>query len=278
MEKLPTTKIRIILLGLALLLPTIGGCELLGEACNSNSDCGALETCIEGSCDMRALTGEACDDDDDCWPGDVCTEGSCSYANNYPAQPNQPNAPSDDPSCNITELPSQAQLQLAEYGQVCTQWCWAATTTMVANYYGIQMFGCELVSAYTGQQCCNYQACGLQVCNQPASTQGMTAAMHWMGMQAQFANGALSETQLMRELALGRPVIVGYQNSFSGHVVVVTGYRSGPQTTFHVVDPYFGVFDNITYQSLRNGYQAGQYQWGVTWHGMSANGKGCPGW
>lgn len=262
---------------IALIAGALVGCD---ETCADNVDCLYYETCVDGFCGERSLSGEACDDDDDCYYGYACSAGICSLSGWTPNQPNpnqpNPNQPEPPPEqgCDGVLPAGGVQLNVAEFGQECTQWCWAATITMAGNYFGQQFYGCELVSAYTGQACCNYQACGYAACNQPAQPQGMSASLQWLGIQSQLSYQPLTASEMERELALGRPVIVGYQNSFSGHVVLVTGVSA--DGLFHVVDPYYGVFD-VTYEQLRWGYQGGGTQWAMTWHGLSANGIGCPG-
>lgn len=79
---------------------------------------------------------------------------------------------------------------------------------------------------------------------------------------------ALTEKEIQIEISNGRPVIVAYKGSFSGHVVLIMAFApaaNGNPNLYRVVDPYFGVFD-VPYNQVRYGYQNGSFTWfGTFW-------------
>jgi len=60
------------------------------------------------------------------------------------------------------------------------------------------------------------------------------------GIASSLKLGPLSLRQIKEEISLGRPVVISYSGSFSGHVVVVFGYDA--LGNIHVHDPYYGTF------------------------------------
>lgn len=224
-----------------------------------------------------------------------CGDGAC---NNYESQytcprdcGSAPGKPGPGPGPNpgggycgdrLSPDPGGVMLPVTPLAQYCQQWCWAATITMVANYYGIAAGECQLASYKAGFSqpvCCNYAACGYQPCNQPAPQPQMEYILgQTLGIHGSALDSGISETAVRTELSNGRPIIVGYLNSFAGHVVVVSGY--GPsaygKATYHVIDPYNGIFD-VTYDQLAYGYMAGGvgWRWGYTLMHLSPRGDGC---
>lgn len=229
-----------------------------------------------------------------CGPGPdrgSCGDGRCDYAegeSNYSCPSDcPPNGPGPGPGGGYCgdHLPVDeggVQLDVGPQPQQCQEWCWAATTTMVANYYGVAASQCGLASIKAGFQypaCCDYAACSYQACDQPAPPNQIDAVLgQVLGIHGYENDGAITQQQLALEISNGRPVIVGYLNSFAGHVVLVTGFR--PQSyggfLFHVVDPYYGIFD-VGYDQLRYGYMGAgaSWSWAFTWMHLSPRADGC---
>jgi hypothetical protein len=165
------------------------------------------------------------------------------------------------------------QLPVPEYFQQCSEWCWAASITMVAEYFGRPVQECELASAKTGFACCNYAACGFDACNQAAQPGEIDVVLSRLGVHGTFRQGALDEQSLANELDHGRPVIVGYVAPFAGHVAVISGYRvEAGGRVFHVVDPWpqFGAFD-APWVTIAQGPNM---PWSFTWSGLNT-GSAC---
>ncbi len=172
-------------------------------------------------------------------------------------------------------------LPVRPIGQQCQEWCWAATTTMVGTYYGVNVSECGLASSkagFSGPVCCQYAACAYPACDQAAQPDQIDVVLgQLLGIHGIETNGAIGEQDLGLELSNGRPVIVGYLNSFAGHVVLVSGFGPGPGgNAYHVIDPYYGVFD-VSYGQLAYGYMGGgmQWTWAFTWSHLSPDPNGC---
>lgn len=217
-------------------------------------------------------------------PGGHCGDGACGSGENGT------NCPEDCATSNgycgdhLPISPSRVYLPVPPLAQQCQEWCWAATITMAAQYYGVAVDECTLASIKAGFQypaCCDYAACSYSACDQPAPQPqmeymlGTVLRIHGYALDA-----SISESQIKTEISNGRPIIVGYLNSFAGHVVMVTGYQpslvSGGGAQFHVVDPYYGIFD-VTYDQLAYGYMGGGYpwRWGYTIMHLSPRTDGC---
>lgn len=115
-------------------------------------------------------------------------------------------------------------------------WCWAATIKMVSDYYGHNVEQCEILSYWYGVQCCIYPS----ACNTTGSSQQIINTLAANRISSQWTSTPLSYSQVRQEIDSGRPLILGYRNSFSGHVVVLYGYTSNGEVMIY--DPYFGPF------------------------------------
>lgn len=230
------------------------------------ANCGSLPApyCGDGYCD-RHESPYSCPRD-------------CGYTGN--------SGPGNDPDAGYCgdRLPiASGGITLSVPGmfQQCPEWCWAATITMVANYYGVTIAECGLASSKAGFSqpvCCRYGACAYQACDQPAPPRQMNFILgNLVGIHGYQADDKIAATRLMTELSNGRPVIVGYLNSFAGHVVLVRGFtgdRSSPE--FDVIDPYYGEF-LVTYDQLAYGYAGAgaSWRWAFTWMHLSPSTDGC---
>jgi hypothetical protein len=166
------------------------------------------------------------------------------------------------------------QLGMNHYYQVQSQWCWAATITMTANYYGIPVVGCQLASLRAGapfdSYCCDQYYASQPPCNQPAQPYEMVQVMNFVGLSNQLV-GVVSELQLSNEVHAGRPVILGFNNSFAGHVVTVDGLEVTQYgTDFWVYDSAYDSYQIVSYDDLLY-YRssAGTLQWSMTFIGLS---------
>ncbi|MBI5655121.1 C39 family peptidase [Candidatus Uhrbacteria bacterium] len=235
-----------------------------------------------------------CDTDNDCCrkpnPAYFCNSGMCTYnpyvANDYAVynyrvqQCNNPNGSGDNPGgsggggsqceSDLPANPDGVQLPVPEMPQQCQAWCWAASISMVASYYGKYVQECELAgykSGY-GYSCCSMAACA-SGCNQTATPQEIATIFTQMGFYGKFLSRALTEHELQVELSSGRPVYVMFQGSFSGHAVIITGFMGG---YYHVVDPWYGP-QNIPYNSVLWGPN-GEH-WTYTISRLSPYSDGC---
>lgn len=160
---------------------------------------------------------------------------SCSHESNSPCSPT-------DPSCGGTTTPAPAGsrvLPIVAIPQQTQLWCWAATSEMIFRYYGVPVTQCQLVSIYLNRQCCVADPfCVVSSGTMETIQNGLSQVG---GIRSTHV-GPLSFAQLAAEISAGRPVMIGYRNSFSGHVVLVTGYNTA-NNFVHILDPFFGTFD-----------------------------------
>lgn len=226
-------------------------------------------------------------------PG-TCGDGRCNYAageSNYSCPADCPPGPGGGPDggagpggwCgdHLAIDPGGVQLPVTFMPQQCESWCWAASSTMIASYYGNGATECQLASVKAGFQyaaCCNYAACSYPACDQGAYPREEDAILgQVLGIHGLAIDASLSESQAQTELSNGRPFIVWYSGSFSGHLVVVSGFAPyGGQYLYHVDDPYYGVFD-VPYGQLVYGYHGGgqNWLWNKTWYHLSPRTDGC---
>ena len=146
-----------------------------------------------------------------------------------------------DPSCGgvpPSSLPQARTLTVPYIGQRTPVWCWAATSTMVLQYYGVQVDQCQIVTTYLQRDCCFFGV-GDQFCGVTASLSTMQAAMQYGGVRSTYVPSPLTFDQIVNEIGAGRPIIMAYRGSFSGHVVVLVGYNRANQTLV-IYDPFYG--------------------------------------
>ncbi|MEW8342150.1 MAG: C39 family peptidase [Candidatus Thiodiazotropha taylori] len=176
-------------------------------------------------------------------------------------------------SCNINpnyssvetpspSIPNEVALSVPFDFQENQNWCWAATIKMVSDYYGHYIEQCTILSYWLGQQCCLYP----YICDVTGSTGQIISTLNANNLHSQWMGSALTLGQLKTELSEGRPVIAGYRNSFSGHVVVIYGYTSRNEVLIY--DPYFGAFQIPYGSSFQYGSGYSTMYWSETFYGI----------
>jgi len=139
--------------------------------------------------------------------------------------------------------------------QETNNWCWAATTQMLAQHLGITVTQCSLSNQDLGRtDCCNPQTTGTTCpkrneCNEPG-----WLMLDYVGMKFSESNTALSWADLKNQIfctkkpmgyAYGTPGVVG-------HVLVIKGYITLGGTNYLVLNdpwaPCAGQERTITYQ------------------------------
>lgn len=189
--------------------------------------------------------------------------------------PDPAHATQSELTCSSSETSSEmapmAMLPIQPIAQTCQNWCWTAVITMVSNYYGRSIAQCQPPSIKTGLNCCNWAACSYEACNRTAQIAEMATIFTSFGISGQVMSGAINQQTLLRELSSGRPVIIALYGSFSGHVVLVTGFSSadpyGHNIVYRVYDPYYGT-TVVAYPNLLNSYNGGSMYWGATLLGL----------
>ena len=170
--------------------------------------------------------------------------------------------------------------------QECNELCWAAAIKMVGDYFGRYFQECEYASykfaLQSGMQynCCyGPSACYDAYCNQPAQTYEMVAVLDsGIGLYGDFiqTGAGLPEQVIQAELDNDRPIIIGFQGPFNGHVAVLVGYTPGFPTTYTVYDPWptFGIV-TVTYEQLLQGPNWST-PWVMSFYHLSTTGGTCP--
>jgi hypothetical protein len=109
-------------------------------------------------------------------------------------------------------------------GQEQSNWCWAATTQMIAAYFGVSRTQCTIANKYFG-----FPLLGIDCCNPSYASTTCNQGGWWnltsFGFTETDSNKALPFDQLSAEFASSRPVAFAwkYKDGKSGHALVATG-------------------------------------------------------
>ena len=151
---------------------------------------------------------------------------------------------------NVRLSPQQSQV-----------WCWAAVIEMVSAYYGNWVAQCSTLSYWFSADCCTYA----EYCQTTGTDYQIQQSFSALGIASSYWRAPLTREQSVGELDNGRPFIMFYQGSFSGHVVVAYGYNLEKKTLF-IHDPYYGTFEVPYGQSFSYN---GNMRWVQTLYGFS---------
>lgn len=125
--------------------------------------------------------------------------------------------------------------------QETNNWCWAATTQMLAQHFGITVTQCDLANHRFGKNnCCNYQTQGVPCpktadCNSPGWLE-----LDYVGLKFSESTTALSFASLKSQLFCAKkPMAYAYGGTGVGHVLVIKGYVTVGGTNYLVLnDPW----------------------------------------
>jgi hypothetical protein len=145
-------------------------------------------------------------------------------------------------------------------------WCWAAAEEMVLHYFGSYYDQCQMATLLAQDlyqnpfiDCCF--GFGPYCVNAAPSMQYMQASMYYFGGLDSGLVGPLSFSQIVKQIDRRQPIIVGYQNSFAGHVVVIHGYDLATQSLW-IHDSNSGAYMFVPY-GVSLSY-VNQYIWAQT--------------
>jgi papain like cysteine protease AvrRpt2 len=140
--------------------------------------------------------------------------------------------------------------------QTQSNWCWAAVSASVAQFYRGQTnwSQCTVANAELGRKdCCAGGASG--GCNQ---TNTLNTALTTVGHLRNWSGGTVGFDVIKNEIGTGQPLgcRVGWANG-GGHFVVISGWVEAANGTqyVHVYDPFYA-FSQTTYQAFAGSYQA----------------------
>src|SRR5688572_24999398 len=126
--------------------------------------------------------------------------------------------------------------------QETNNWCWAATTQMLAAHLGINVNQCDLANhRFSKNNCCNPQNEGATCpktndCNSPGWLE-----LDFAGVKFSESSAALSWTTLKKQIYCSKkPMGYAYGTSgVVGHVLVIKGYITVGETNYLVLnDPW----------------------------------------
>jgi hypothetical protein len=132
-------------------------------------------------------------------------------------------------------------------------WCWAATSEMVCRFFGRPVNQCEILSGWLQAPCCIPNPFCVQAAPNLQIIQHTLSG--FCGIASELRNGPLTLQEIRAEIDAGRPMILAYQGSFAGHVVVLYGYSDNGFVLIH--DPYYGTFTVPFTQTFVYGGQLG---------------------
>ncbi len=105
------------------------------------------------------------------------------------------------------------------------QWCWAASSQMVLNYYKVAITQSQIVERTYGKDMYGNLpdwAATLETIHLVLNNLSVDNRGNQYIVNAQFGKGTPEPLFLIDELSQQRPVIIAYQSNTGGHVVVVT--------------------------------------------------------
>lgn len=143
-------------------------------------------------------------------------------------------------SCCTPEIIGSVSNQLRD--QETNNWCWAATTQMLAQHFGISVTQCDLANQSFGRtDCCDPETDGTDCpkrdeCNSPG-----WLMLDYVGLNFTEKATALSWADVRKKIYCGKkPMGYAYGTpGVVGHVLVIKGYITVAGTNYVVLnDPW----------------------------------------
>jgi len=143
--------------------------------------------------------------------------------------------------------------------QETNNWCWAATTQMLAKHFSISVNQCDLANHRFGKtNCCTPQNAGSSCpktndCNTPGWLE-----LDFAGLKFDESGTALSWEDLRKQIFCSKkPMGYAYgQEGVVGHVLVIKGYVTVGGTNYVVLNdpwsPCMGAERLITYEEYKD--------------------------
>jgi len=133
---------------------------------------------------------------------------------------------------------------------------------MILRYYGVPVSQCQFVSGYTLRNCC----AGDPACFVTGPIAVIQNGLFQVGgVRSTFVPRALTFDEVAGEINGGRPIMIIYRGSFSGHVVLIVGYDRA-SGLLQIFDPNYGV---ITVPYGATFTYGGQLVWDSTLVGIA---------
>ncbi len=151
------------------------------------------------------------------------------------------------------------ELNVSFHPQNTLVWCWAATIAMIGEYVtGQPAEDCEVLSAYDRMlmgpgNCCEFP----QSCLRTGHSQEIKSILsNIYGISGYHHVRPLSFDEIKSEIDDDQPFIAALRGGFSGHVVVVVGYKDPNKVI--LLDPMSGRH-KVQYSQLLRNFQLGNW-------------------
>ncbi|MHA6480802.1 papain-like cysteine protease family protein [Paenibacillus sp. strain BS8-2] len=136
-----------------------------------------------------------------------------------------------------------------------SNWCWAASSTSILDYYDIVGTQCGIVQIGNNSKNCP---------NVTGSVYDAQDALDHFGVSSDYYNGSLSWSNIQDQIDSGLPIYVSWGwTAGGGHAVVIYGYsNSGSYVNY--MDPATGTKTSMTLTSFTGGSSSDRiWRWGL---------------
>ncbi len=180
------------------------------------------------------------------------------------------------PDCAMREpTRERVSLPIEVRMQQCRLWCWSSSLSAVAAYNGTVLLPCEFASLGTGKTCCVMEPCAAPGCDVRLPSAKVSDLLAKAEIASEHVERPLTEPELRREIASGRPVLVVTVNAAGDkHMTVAYGYDRQLYSLLDP-DPMACGGGDFRYQALLHS-QDGAWHWTESWKLTSKKPGACP--
>lgn len=158
---------------------------------------------------------------------------------------------------NLTGYPAASQAK--------SNWCWAATSVTILQYYGISVSQCSFYDHVKGTTGCTT--------NESESYGTVQEGLHDYGVSSWNHTGSLSYNEVKTQIdSVGSPVYVSWKWNTAtggGHAIVIYGYDTfGGNDWIQHMNPSGGTKTSMLYTNVKGGSSYDRtWRWGL--HGFN---------
>jgi hypothetical protein len=151
-----------------------------------------------------------------------------------------------------------------------SQWCWAACSAMILEYYGALANQCDIANYALGQEKCCEDGGGSE-CNRintlisrpPSYPKGINSILsHFGGTRSTFYDSVLTLQECKAQLSNGTPFIISWSYCLSDRYHFIVVYGVSDDNIVHFIDPASGKgqrklpYDKVVKQFLNHQWVA----------------------